>query len=530
MKLRRKTKALAAAAAAACLALACLAGCSSGAEEGQDGAAEAEKTLAAGSAGYFYAESMDPAHNWDGWEMQYYGITENLLRLTDDFDTEPWLAESVENADELTWVVTLRDDVMFSNGEKMTGDAVKACLERTYAENPRAAETLDIASIEAEGQTVTIVTKQPVPSFKNVICDPVFSIYYVGEGFDYAAETPCTGPYKVSEFVGDPEYRAVLVPNENYWNGTPKLDRISLTTYFDESAMTLALQNGELDILAMPPASAYAATESDARFQKFSQVSTRADIIRFNMAHPVMANDAVREAVSWCIDREGYAEVICGGTETPSYGVYSAQLPYGGSEGLKLTVDSFDPDKAAAVLDEAGIVDGDGDGIRELDGEPLEISLFNCTQYERFTNLGADLQSKLASIGVKLNITGIDYWLQDAETYNRDDPDMTIDSYGMAPTGDAGYFANIVLKTGGSANFGSYSNPEVDALIEELGMTFDEAERAQVIQQISQKVLDDGAFVFFSNSTTNYLATTEVSGIAVAPSEYYFITVDTDVA
>ena len=534
----KKRKGIVAAAAAVCLAAAlCLAGCggnaassaSASAGSASGSSAGAEKVLNAGSTAYFYAESMDPANSWDGWEMQYYGITENLMKLADDFTVEPWLAKSCENVDELTWKLELRDDVTFSNGEKMTGEAVKACLERTYQVQPRAAETLAIDSIEADGQTVTIKTKQAVPTFENVICDPVFSIYYVGDGIDYAADTPCTGPYKMSEYVF--EDHTTLVPNENYWGGTPKLDKIVLYTYFDTDSQILAMQNGELDILAMPGASAYKTLVDNGDFVKLSNTSTRADFVRFNMAHKVVAEPAVRAAVSYCIDRENYADVINLGTEVPSYGVYSSQLPYGGTDGLNVTIDEFSTEKAAKVLEDAGIVDSDGDGVRELkDGTPVEIKLYNCSTYERFVNLADDLQSKLAAAGIKLNIVSVDYWLQDEETYSKDDPDMTIDSYGMAPTGDADYFASMCFTSNGSSNFGKYSNSEVDELVKQLESTFDEAARTGIIKQISQKVLDDNAYIFFSNSETSYIASPKVTGIAVAPSEYYFITVDTDIA
>lgn len=516
--------------AAVCTLALALTGCAGGGAQSDspNGSQSDEKVLNAGSTSYFYAESMDPANSWDGWEMQYYGITENLLKLDEDFNVEPWLAKSVEQIDDLTWKFELRDDVTFTNGEKMTGDAVKACLERTYEQNARAAETLAISSIEADGQTVTITTKEPVPAFENCMCDPIFSIYYVGDGIDYAADTPCTGPYKMAEFVY--EDHTTLVPNENYWNGTPKLDKIVLHTFFDNESQILAMQNGELDVLAMPGASAYTTLVDNGNFNKVSKTSTRTDFVRFNMTHKVVADPAVREAISWCIDRENYASVINVGTEVPSYGVYSSQLPYGGTDGLDVTVDGFDTAKAAQVLDDAGIVDTNNDGVRELsDGTPVEITLYNCSTYERFVRLADDLQSKLASIGVKLNVVSVDYWLQDTETYEGDNPDMTIDSYGMAPTGDAGYFANMCFASTGSGNFGKYSNADVDSEIEALNAAFDDNEREALIKQISQNVLDDNAFIFFGNSETSYIASDKVVDFAVAPSEYYFITVDTDV-
>lgn len=504
--------------AALCLGLAGCGGSSSSNEP---------KELNAGSTAYFYAEGADPANSWDGWELQYYGVTENLLKLTDDFNVEPWLAASCENVDATTWKMTLRDDVTFSNGEKMTAESVKACLERTYEQNSRAAETLALDSIEADGQELVFHTKQAVPSFQNIMCDPIFSIYYTADGMDYAAETPCTGPYVIDELIY--EDHCTLVPNENYWDGTPALSKITLKTFFDDDSQTVAMQNNEVDVLAMPGMSSYnVLTGSD--YQVLAQNSTRSDFIRFNMKHKVVANDAVRLAVSYCIEREGYAKTICLGTEEANYGVYGSQLPYGGTDGLDVTVTGCDVEAAKAALDAAGVVDNDGDGIRELkDGTPCVINLYNCSAYERFMQLADDMQNKLAEAGIKLKIHTVDYWLQDFDTYNHDDPDMTIDSYGVAPTGDADYFASMCFKSDGSNNFGSYKNADVDALIQKLEATFDADERTAIIKQISQKVLDDNAYIFFSTSTTSYIVNKKVKNIAVAPSEYYFITKDTTV-
>lgn len=518
----------------ACAAVLALAGCG-GSSPASSGAADApdaggEKVLNAGSTGYFYVESMDPANSWDGWLLQYDGVTENLLKLNDSFEAEPWLAEAVENVDELTWKFTLRDNVNFSNGQKMTADAVKACFERTYKQNPRAEETLALDSIEADGQTLTIKTKQAVPSFKNVICDPLFSVYYVGDDVeDYAVATPCTGPYVVEDFVYADH--TTLVPNPDYWGEQPKLDRIVLNTFADDDSMILAMQNGELDVLAMPGASAYTTLVDNGDFKKVANASSRADFMRFNMTHPIVAEPAVRTAISYCIDRESYANVINNGTHVPSYGVYSSQLSYGGTEGLNVTVDKFDTEAAAKVLDDAGIVDNDGDGVRELsDGTPVELTASVCSSYERFMNMMDDLQSKLSGIGIKLNIKPADFLLEDAETYAKEDVDISLDSYGMAPTGDADYFASMAFVTGGSANLGGYTNPEVDALVKELEATFDDADREKIVKEFSQKVLDDSAYIFFANSQTSLIMRDGVTGIVASPSEYYFVTAEADIA
>ena len=78
--------------------------------------------------------------------------------------------------------------------------------------------------------------------------------------------------------------------------------------------------------------------------------------------------------------------------------------------------------------------------------------------------------------------------------------------------------------------FGKYSNAEVDSLIRELDGTFDEAQRNELARQIAQQVLTDLPYVFFANSKAVVVADPGVTGLAAAPSEYYFVTAETDVA
>ncbi|MEC4271901.1 ABC transporter substrate-binding protein [Adlercreutzia sp. R25] len=519
--------------AAVCAALSltlCLCGCggpATNSADGTDGATTA-KMLHAGSATYFYAMSLDPASDWDSWYLQYYGIVENLFRVSDDLTAEPWLAASAENVDEHTWKITLRDDVKFSNGEPLDASAVKGCWERTYETNPRAAETLALSRIEADGLELTLTTENPVPALENILCDPLLCVYYVGDGIDYAAGTPATGPYRAVDFVA--EDHVDLAPNEHYWNGTPKLNAIRLTSFADDTATALALQNGEIQAVAMPDASVLAALQGDERFKVEQKTSSRADFIRFNMDHDLISHAAIRAAIASCIDRDGYASVICGGSQVPSWGVYSATLPFGGTEGLKVAIDQCSIENASRLLDAAGITDSDGDGVREADGQPVELTLYVCTRYGRFVSLADDLQSRLSQVGIKLSLVPTDYFLEDAETFARDNPDMTLDSYAMAPTGNQGYFAAMSFATGASNNFGHYSNRDVDTLVAQLSDTYGEDERDEIARQIAQIVLDDLPYVFFSNSQTTIISTVGVTGLAVAPSEYYFITADTDIA
>lgn len=156
-------------------------GCSASDTQGEESAANsstaandaaatpATKELHAGSTTYFYAESMDPAADWDSWYLCYYGIAETLFKVSDDLTAEPWLAESIEGDDGQHWTLKIREGVTFSNGEPVDAAAVKAAWERTYTENSRGAETLAIDEMTADGQTLSLVTSEKVPGIENIL-------------------------------------------------------------------------------------------------------------------------------------------------------------------------------------------------------------------------------------------------------------------------------------------------------------------------------------------------------------------------
>ena len=200
--------------------------------------------------GVYNFTKIDPSDNYNGWATLRYGVGETLYKLDDNLNVVPWLATNhFLSEDNLTWTITLRDGVLFHNGNVMDGAAVKASLERLIAANERAASELMIASIAAEGNTVSITTSQPNPTLLNALCDPYACIVDVSaeDGVDFNLYPVCTGPYLVKSFT--PDVEAHLEPFAQYWGGTPALNHLTIKAIPDVDTLALAMQNGKL----MPP-------------------------------------------------------------------------------------------------------------------------------------------------------------------------------------------------------------------------------------------------------------------------------------
>ena len=471
------------------------------------------------TTGFFGAESLDVAYNWDGWIMSIYGISENLYRLDENIEPQPWIAESVETPDENTWVFTIRDGVTFSNGKTVDAKAVKACFERTYVKNERADSTLKIKSMEADGMKFTIVTPEPNPTLLNDLCDPLLGIYDATEEPDEELGVSCTGPYVATSFTAmtDVKMRA----NENYWGGAPKADTVELKIIDDQDALDMALANGEIDLIAQETANGASKFTDTSKYTTDTVTTTRANFLSFNLKTEGLDDLAVRQAINYCIDREGYADVVYQGFATPCYGIYPDNLAFGGTDGLNLTVDSYDADKAKEILADAGYQDTDGDGILDKDGVNLSFKVLTYSYNDNCIQLADMLQAELSQIGIELSIETQDV-LDDPLASG--DFDLAILNYAMAPIGTPSYFINMLFTTGASNNYGGYSNEKVDALAAEIGTTSDNDKVVSLTRELEQQVLDDMPFAFVADQQLIFVYSNKVKGVQINPTEYYLVT------
>ena len=117
--------------------------------------------------------NVDPASGAYAWVGMRSGVMESMFKFDDNMNVQKNLVEDYSvSEDGLTWTIVLRDGVLFQSGNVMDAEAVKASLERTCSMQSRAEQELNIASIDADGNTLRITTKEPNPVLPNCLCDP----------------------------------------------------------------------------------------------------------------------------------------------------------------------------------------------------------------------------------------------------------------------------------------------------------------------------------------------------------------------
>ncbi len=461
---------------------------------------------------------VNPHNTYAGWACIRYGIGETLFRYSDSMEMEPWLAAGYEIADELTWIITLRDDVAFTSGRKMDGEAGKECLEQLIEVHDRARGDLMIDTITADGQTVTIKTQAPKPALLNYLSDPYGCMIDMQAGITADGIAVGTGPYRAVSLVSGEELK--LEKNENYWNGEPGFEEIIVRAISDGDTLTMALQSGEIDGAYGLPYASYPLFQNED-YTISGCATSRAFFIHMNFESPVIQEAAVRKALAMGIDKEGFVNTLLDGNGYAAAGPYPANVPFGGGA---VKTEGYDPEGARRVLENAGWADSDGDGIREKNGKKLEIRWLTYPSRQELPLLAEAAQAALKDIGIAVSI-------QCTADHNRlrRDPgawDVYASAMVTAPTGDPEYFFTTHCLDGSSANNGRYHSDRLEELEKELAETFDTARREELAVLMQQAILDDNAFIFCSHLKMSMISRAGVTGLTAHPCDFYEITAD----
>lgn len=519
----------------ASLALSLLVGCGSGTPAAetptqgdsteQTAAPAAKKAMVIGDTTFNsenWEETVDPHRTYNGWACIRYGVGETLVHYTDSMELEPWLAIDWTNDGDCTWTVTLRDGVKFSSGRDMDGAAVKQCLEHLLENHDRAPGDTKIVDIQADGQVLTLTTSEPNPALMNYLGDPYGCIIDVDASDFDTGIVAGTGPYVVKELVTDDHLS--LVPNTYYWDGTPKIDDLTIRTLSNGDTLSAALQAGDIDAAYGMAYEAYPNFENGG--YQFSAIQTsRAFFGSMNMTSPIIQDDAVRKAIAMGINKEGFVKTLLDGHGVVANGAFPDGFSTFGGEHVK--TETYDPEGAKAVLEEAGWVDSDGDGIREKDGKTLTIRWLTYPSRQELPLLAESAQASLKAIGINVDINctaNRREFLADMGSW-----DIYASALVTAPSGDPQYFFTTSCVPGMSYNFGAYDNPEVTALIEELSKEFDTAKRSEIAVKLQQKILDDNAYIFCSFLEMNMISKENVKNYTAHACDYYQVTADLDI-
>lgn len=467
--------------------------------------------------------------------------------VTDGSMSESWEVSE----DGLIWTFHLRDGVTWSDGDpvdaadfKYTYDAVASDL----VETPRKSLVEKIQSIDV----VDPLTLQVV--FTEVKCDGFGDLglgwlpshLYAADFSDIMTsplnEAPAAsaGPFVFQSWTRDDN--VIMTRNETYWEGAPNMDGLITRIVPDAGARLAQLLSGEIDVTGLEPTQ-LASVEDNPDITVFSANDDGYDFLGLNLAnpdnpqpgkdedgnlieqdpHPILSDLNVRKAIAHALDYKTIIDSVYLGR---GYQIASNVLPaVEWAHDPSIQPYDYDRELAKQLLEEAGWIDSNGDGIREKDGAELKLQLITNAGNKVREDLGALVQDQLAQIGMSVDFQAIDFGtLVDnllAQTY-----DMVIIGWtglGSDPNDDA--FWRTDFDTPGSGfNFVSYQNPKIDELLQ-AGIAVpgcSTEERAPYYQQIQQIIHDDVPYVFISGGVGDTGYNNRWAGIDPGPWSFYW--------
>lgn len=471
-----------------------------------------------------FADSLETTDNYFGWQVMRYAVGESLVRFDEKMNAKPWVAESWKVSDDkMSWTFKIRD-IKFSNGNKVTGEAVKKSIERTFKKSTRAKSMFEYDSITANGQEVTIKTKKPVAVLPGLLGDPLFIIVDVTEDGkrDFAKQGPvCTGPYVVKTFT---KAKCELEANANYWDGKVPFKNMVINTIDDPNTRAMALQKGEVDVAVNIASGDLDLFKDTKKFTVSSIASLRSVLARMNVHKERPLSDLkVRQALIRSLDRETYAKVVLKGTFLPGGPMIPPSADFGFDELMKMDQDQYNVESAKKLLAEAGWKDTNGDGFVDKNGKNLELDFVFYSGRAELPLYAEATQSDAKKVGIKVNLKNVDYNVLDG-IGTRGEYDLLISNILTEPAGDPEYFLNMYWKTNDPQNGSGYSNPEYDALSDKLAMEFDPAKRREIVIDMQKIVMKDSGALIFGYPQTNMVSNKTVKNANIMPCDYYWIT------
>ncbi|HIR93401.1 MAG TPA: ABC transporter substrate-binding protein [Candidatus Egerieimonas intestinavium] len=533
------------------MAVGTLSGCGSGSGDSAGGAdsAKAGEGAHLNFGCYVYSTSFDPAaYQNASWQGMRWGITEALFKFNDDATISPWLADDYQVSDDhKTWTFHIRDGVKFSNGNACDAQAVADSLNRLfnvcenteYSSTPR--QYIDMASIEAdtEANTVTIVTNVAYADLRGPLCFPFYTIIDVeGDLTDenheggYTTSVIGTGPYVLDSF-DELSKSGELVKNENYWDGEVPYDSVTMLFIEDDTTKAMAIESGDIDLTEnVTTISDLQKLEDNDDFYVSKKNGVRIGFALVNF-EGILGNDTLRQAVFMAIDGQTLCDVTVGGMYTYGPGVIPEALDYDSDK--LVNPYAYDQKAAIKLLDDNGIVDTDGDGIRELDGENIVLE-FDTYKNRCLSDFAEGIQSQLSAVGIgcKVNVMDSDtLWMEMQEG----DYDLTNSNWITVGTGDPEAYLLNWYGNGGenfftedntdATNYCKYDNEEFNKLYDQFKASLDEQERKDLVVQMEQVLIDDCAVLVhgYYNSTMISNAS-RVTGAEIPAFDYYWLTTD----
>ena len=434
-------------------------------------------------------------------------LFDGLMAHDGDNQPVPALAESWEfDHDTCTYTFRLRQGVCWHDGEPFTSADVKFTIEAIMdPENgsENAPNYEDVEEITTpDDYTVCFRLSAPNVAFLDYMTMSILPRHLLeGEDMqtsDFFRHPVGTGPYKLAEW--DEGQAITLVKNENYFKGAAHIDKLIFKIVPDDSARTLQMRSGELDLAQLTPRDAEGFADQEG-YTVYRMTTSDYRGILFNFNNPYwQENRDLIPAICCGIDRQAILDAVVLGHGIVAYGPLQRNI-YNNPDVERY---DYDPARAEAILTAAGCVKGD-DGFYYRSGEKVGFVISVGAGDQVRLDMAQAAAQQLRQIGIDCTVevpAVVDWGGQMAYLI------------GWGSPFDADDHTYKVFGTGKGANYSGYSDPLVDQYLTEARQTDDPTLRAEAYAKFQEALAADPAYAFICYVDADYVAVDRLRGIA----------------
>lgn len=470
---------------------------------------------------------LDPAvYEGEPETMATTMMFDRLVCVDRDAKYHPFLAKSWEVSDDGTvWTFHLRDDVVFHDGTPFNAEAVKFHLDRavdpaTKSEFAAALLAPYESSEVVDEFTIKIVLSSPYGPFLDVLSSGYLGIPSPTAvkqwGDDFENHLVGSGPFKFVEW--ERQTHLILEKNPDYkWGpacaenqGPPHADKL-VFKFLPESETREALFDlgKEVNVITAPTSAGLARWQAEPdKFTIVQMVSPGSTYWNtMNVQKPPLDELAVRQAINYAVDRETIVNTLLKGISEPTTSPLAPTTLYFNPDAGKQY--TYDPAKAQQLLEDAGWIDSNGDGVREKDGKDLEVEIFQSA------NMAKDLYKELMC--AQLDQVGFRCIVREAEPALRNELGQS-GSVHMVPLSVEGLDPKVLSgplhsRNVDGFNFCKVQDPKLDALLDGADAAVDPEERRALVMEIQDYIMEQAYVLPVHAPYMVWVTRSEVKGL-----------------
>ena len=425
--------------------------------------------------------NLDPRVGLDAYSERIDSLLfDDLLTRDEHLNVQPQLAERWEIPDPLTYIFHLHQGVKFHDGRPLTSRDVKWTFDSLLQGKIRSTKSAAYRFVDRvdapDDSTVVFHLKEPFATLLWNLSNGAIGIVPYGSGAEISSHPIGSGPFRFVSAEQDKE--VVIERNDDYWGEKPHLKRVRLAVVPDTTTRALELRKGSADIVINAlTGDLVLALRREPNLEVLRGPGTVLAYFAFNLRDPILKDVRVRQAVAYALDRRPIIHYLLRDFASPAYSLlppeswaYDGDVPHY----------EYNPERARQLLDQAG--------YPAVNGVRFRLTMKTSTE-ESTRLLSAVLQRQLREVGVILDIRTFEFatFFSDVTrgayqvhslrwVGGNEDPDIfeyVFHSDKFSPQG---------------ANRTYYSNPRVDALINQARRVLDQNTRKQLYAEI-QRIL-----------------------------------------